>query len=82
MPDLRMSKVRCEKTIFINPDPQKQSVPQLMLSKDLNSKVGGFFGFGKTWSNSQVTLEKDIFTVGETIRVIINCDNSGCSKAV
>ena len=50
--------------------------------KDLNSKVGGFMGFGKTWSNSRVTLDRDIYTVGDTIRVTIDCDNSECKKAI
>ena len=29
-----------------------------------------------------MTLDKDIYTLGETIKVTIRCDNSSCSKAV
>ena len=29
-----------------------------------------------------MVLDKDIYSVGDTIRVQINCDNSECSKAI
>lgn len=37
---------------------------------------------GRTDSRALVTLEKDIFTVGEKIKVTIDCDNTDCSKDV
>ena len=46
------------------------------------SKIGGFLGIGKTLSKSQIVLDKDIYSVGDTIREQINCDNSECSKSI
>lgn len=82
LPALAMSKVRHERAIFVNRDPRNQPQPQQNIQMSLEAKVGGFLGMGKTWSRSQITLDKDIYQVGETIRVKIHCDNSECSKDV
>ena len=37
---------------------------------------------GKTESRSTIELEKDVYSIGETIRVKVNCDNSACKKPV
>ena len=52
------------------------------IQQNLSSKIGGFLGIGKTLSKSQIVLDKDIYSVGETIRVQINCDNSECKKDI
>lgn len=36
----------------------------------------------KSTSHTIITLEKDVFTVGESIRVSIKCDNSKCRKPI
>ena len=56
--------------------------PTLNITKDLSAKVGGFLGIGKTHSTSNVTIEKNVFTVGETIKVRISCNNTACSKSI
>ena len=48
----------------------------------MDSKVGGFMGFGKSLSTSKITLEKDVYSVGESIKVNIICDNSQCKKDI
>ena len=48
----------------------------------MSAKVGGFLGLGKTESHSSVVIEKDVFEVGEAIKVRIQCDNSRCSKTI
>ena len=37
---------------------------------------------GKTESRSNIELERDVYSIGEKIRVKINCDNSACKKPV
>ena len=82
LPDLGISKVRHERPIFINRDLRLTPQPQLNVQQNLSSKIGGFLGIGKTLSKSQIVLDKDIYSVGDTIRVQINCDNSECSKSI
>ncbi len=48
----------------------------------MDTKVGGFLGFGKSLSTSKITLEKDVYTVGESIKVNVICDNSACKKDI
>jgi sporulation-control protein spo0M len=37
---------------------------------------------GKTHSSTRFTLEKDIYYVGETIRVKVDCNNLQCKKDI
>ena len=37
---------------------------------------------GKSESQATIALEKDVFEVGETIRLTIICDNDRCKKPV
>ena len=48
----------------------------------MTSKIGGFLGIGKTESKTTFSLEKDVYQVGDTIRVTVNCDNSSCKKDI
>ena len=52
------------------------------ITENIATKIGGFLGLGKKLSTSTITLEKDVYTVGDTIKVRISCDNSACAKAV
>ena len=52
------------------------------VEKEMSSKIGGFLGIGKTESKTTFTLETDVYQVGDTIRVAINCDNSLCKKDI
>ena len=82
--ELRMSKVRREQDIFVVNMSNRNTtdVGQTNIVKSMQSKVGGFLGLGKTESRSTITLEKDTYQVGETIRISINCDNSDCAKNI
>lgn len=83
IPTLRMSKVRHERDLFVNKDPQAVvDVPSSEKRQSLTSKVGGFLGLGKTECHSEVILPKETYTVGETIRVTIKVDNSECKKDI
>lgn len=52
------------------------------VESNMSHKIGGFLGLGKTLSQSKITLEKDVYTVGDTIKVKIDCDNSQCNKDI
>ena len=82
IPDLRISKVRTEQDIFVCNMKAREAQPNLNLVKTIQHKVGGFLGMSKSESNSIFQLEKDVYQVGEAIRVSINCDNSSCRKAI
>jgi len=54
----------------------------MSIEKEMTSKIGGFLGIGKTESKTTFTLEKDVYQVGDTIKVIVDCDNSLCAKGI
>ena len=82
LPALGISLARIEKSLFVNRAPNTEIEVNHNVSQEMSSKIGGFLGMGKTSSHSFVSLEKDVFTVGEKINVMIRCDNQACNKRV
>lgn len=52
------------------------------LSKTLTMTIGGIVGLGSSEAKSVISLEKHRFAPGEKIKVMIDCDNTQCKKAV
>ena len=82
LPELAISPCRHEKAVFVNRARDVDMLVHYDVAKELNAKVGGFLGINKSKSDSHITLEKDVFTVGDTIRVSIKIDNSKCRKPI
>lgn len=57
------------------------AVPR-MLKDDIISTAGGFMGIGSTKVVTTVVLEKNIFCLGESIRVKLKCDNTSSKSDV
>lgn len=56
--------------------------PPMRLIDRIESALGAVWGFKGTKVETQVILEKNVYRVGETIRVRILCDNKNSSKDV
>ena len=82
LPAMGISLCRHEKPFIVNRSRDVDIEVQQNVQQDLQSKVGGFLGMGKTESRSNIELERDVYSIGEKIRVKINCDNSACKKPV
>ena len=50
--------------------------------KKIHAMVGGCCGFRTTSSFTKVTLDKKQYFFGETVKVMIDCDNSVCKEDV
>ncbi len=61
--------------------PMMQS-PQVDLTMNLKSEVGGFLGMGTSVCNSQIFFDKNQYYLGEEAKVRIVCDNSACEKDI
>ena len=73
---------RKEKSLFVNRAPNAQIEVREDIEEELTAKVGGFLGMRKSTSYSDIMLEKDVFNIGETMRVKIRCDNRDCRNSV
>jgi hypothetical protein len=52
--------------------------PVITIKDTIESVVGGMLGFSSAKVLTQVFLEKSVYQIGETIRVVVLCDNSKC----
>jgi len=82
LPDLGIAKLRHEADLYINCNEARLAEPNRNIVKALNSKSGGFLGIGQSESVSAVELEKDVYTVGEAIKVKILSDHYESKKEI
>ena len=52
------------------------------MSKSVDAKVRGFCYFCTSSSSVNVTLDKNIYSPGETVKVTVECDNTHCKHEV
>ena len=75
-PDFNMSLVRHEMTsLFINSDPTYDQAPikENQVSTTY-ARVGGFCGMCTKESRSEIMLEKDTLTPGESMKLTVSSD--------
>lgn len=45
-------------------------------------KIGGLAGIGTTTASAEISIDKNVFCIGEKAKINIEMDNSDCAKPV
>lgn len=78
----KISKLRSERLIIIM-KPQFQIPEPMSYTFNLQNKIGGMMGFGGSGEcTSEVIFDRNNYKVGETVKVLIKCDNTKCKTNV
>lgn len=63
--------------------PQNQIPEPPSYTFALNNKIGGAFGFGGSGEcSSEIIFDRNNYAAGETVKVLIKCDNTKCKANI